>query len=237
MTWRDAITACFRPTVNGRPRWLAQYLAQGLCRIKWLSAAGIIAWIVQAGALSRGPTRQIYQPAAERLGVAEATLIGTSVAIGIAGAVIVLLSGRSGMTVSRARGLVLAVALTTVTSESLLFGLSHISLERVASLDLDLLLVLAIMPLGLLAAVFIFIASQVVVFGSALLAGQMLGAEQLPFFVHPLSFAALGFVANRWYIGAFKGEQLGQLRLQRHMREVQGQKRLIEAQKDEALQQ
>jgi len=141
------------------------------------------------------------------------------------------------MTVSRARGLVLAVALTTVTSESLLFGLSHVSPERVASLDLDLLLVFAIMPLGLLAAVFIFIASQVIVFGSALLAGQMLGTEQLLFVVHPLSFAALGFVANRWYIGAFKGEQLGQLRLQRHMREVQGQKRLIETQKDEALQQ
>lgn len=235
---RESILSCFRPAVAGRPRWFAQYLGQGLCRIKWLAAAGILLWIVQAFALNRGRVRGLYQPAADHVGIGVPELIYGSVAIGIAGAVIVLLSGRGGISIERARGLVLLVALTTIGAESLLYGLAGVAAERVASLDLTLLLVFAIMPLGLAAAFLIFVASMLIVAVSAIAAGQVILPEQVGFMIiHPLSFAALGIVASRWYLGAFKGEQLGRLRLQRHMRQVERQKQLIEAQKDEALQQ
>ncbi len=146
---RESILSCFRPVVVDRPRWFAQYLGQGLCRFKWLSAAGILLWIVQALALTSGSAHYLYQPAADRLGVGVPTLIYGSVAIGIAGAVILLLSGRGGIGIERARGLVLLVAMTTVAAESLLFGFARLAAERVASLDLTLLLLIAIIPLGL----------------------------------------------------------------------------------------
>ena len=234
---RESILSCFRPVVVDRPRWFAQYLGQGLCRFKWLSAAGILLWIVQALALTSGSAHYLYQLAADRLGVGVPTLIYGSVAIGIAGAVILLLSGRGGIGIERARGLVLLVAMTTIAAESLLFGFARLAAERVASLDLTLLLLIAIIPLGLGAAIVIFAASMLIVAASAWAAGLVFVPEHAAFIMHPLSFAALGIVANRWYFGAFKAEQLGQLRLQRHMRQVERQKRLIETQKDEALQQ
>jgi len=236
---RQALVSCFRPAVVGRPQWYARYLAQGLCRIKWLSAAGILLWVVQAVALVEGGLhRSLYQPAAERLGVAVPALIDASVAIGIAGALIVLLSGRGGIGVDRARALVLLAALTAITAESLLFGFAGLAAERVASLDLTLLLVFAIMPLGLAAAGFIFAGCVLVAVAAASTGGLAFTPERWAFVViHPLSFAALGIVANRWYLGAFKGEQLRALQLQRHTRQVERQKQLIESQKDEALQQ
>ena len=234
---RESILSCFRPVVVDRPRWFAQYLGQGLCRFKWLSAAGILVWIMQALALINGSARYLYQPAADRLGVGVPTLIYGSVAIGIAGAVLLLLSGRGGIGIERARGLVVLVAMTTVAAESLLFGFARIAAERVASLDLTLLLLIAIIPLGLGWAIVLFAASMLIVAGSAWAAGLVFVPEHAAFIMHPLGFAALGIVANRWYLGAFKAEQLGQLRLQRHVRQVERQKQLIGAQKDEALQQ
>ena len=236
---RDSILACFRPAVIGRPRWLAQYLGQGLCRIKWLSAAGILVWVVQALLLVQNPrTHGLYQGAADQLGIGVQVLIDGSIAIGVAGALVALLSGRNGIGIGGARGLVMLVALTTVAAESLLFGFAGLAGERVASLDLTLLVVLGIMPFGIAASGFVFIASVFIVIASARIAGHAFGSDELGFVVfHPLSFAALGIVANRWYFGAFRGEQLGRLRLQRHMRQVEQQKMLIEAQKDQALQQ
>ena len=64
---REGLVGCFRPVVSGRPRWLAQYLSQGLCRIKWLSVASILLWIVQALGLTRGAAHELYRPAAEHL--------------------------------------------------------------------------------------------------------------------------------------------------------------------------
>ena len=236
---REALLSCFRPAVTGRPRWYARYLAQGLCRIKWLAAAGILLWLVQAVAiLTSGMPRSLYQPAAEHLGVSVPALIEASVAVGIAGALVVLASGRGGIGIERARSLVVLTALTTITAESLLFGFAGLAAERIASLDLTLLLVFAIMPLGVVAAGLIFVACVLVSAATVVAGGLALTPERWAFvIVHPLSFAALGIVANRWYLGAFRGEQLGQLQLQRHTRQVERQKRLIEAQKDEAVQQ
>jgi class 3 adenylate cyclase len=231
---RESLLACFRPVVSGRPRWLAEYLSQGLCRIKWLSAAAIVVWIVQAFALTYGFPRSLYGPAAERLGIDVSALVWGCVSIGIAGALFMLLSGRGGMSIRRARALVLLGSLATVMSESLLFGFARMVPDRVASLDLTLLLVFAIAPLGPLAEASIFVASLAVVVASALLAGHEFAAEHLAFIVHPFSFAVLGIVANRWYLGAFKAEQLGRARLTRHTRQVERQKRLIEVQKDES---
>jgi class 3 adenylate cyclase len=234
MVTRDAVLACFRPVVYGRPNWLAQYMSQGLCRVKWLSAAAILVWILQAAGLVQGAMGYLYRPAAERLSLSLPTLIFGCVAIGVAGAVGILASGRRGITVARARALVLTMALTTIVSESLLFGFSRAAPERIASLDLTLLLVFAIMPLGALSAIFVFLVAVLVVVGSAIAAGHVFIPEQAAFIVHPMSFAALGIVANRWYVGSFRGEQLGRQRLQRHMRQVERQKLLIEAQKDES---
>ena len=232
-----ALAACFRPTVYGRPRWLAQYLGQGLCRIKWLSSAAIVVWIAQAFGLTLSDVRGLYENAAAHLGIGVSGLIWSAVATGIAGAFYVLPSGRDGLSIARARRLATVVALTTVASEAFLFGFARLAAQRVASLDLALLVVLAVMPAGLIAGLLVATASQALVYGSAAIAGLDLTAEHALFMIHPLSFAALGMVANRWYVGAFKGEQLGRLRLQRHMRQVERQKILIEAQKDEALRQ
>jgi hypothetical protein len=132
MVTRDAVLACFRPVVYGRPNWLAQYMSQGLCRVKWLSAAAILVWVLQAVALVQGAMGYLYRPAAERLSVPLPTLIFGCVAIGIAGAAGILASGRRGITVARARALVQTMALTTVVSESLLFGFSRAAPERIA---------------------------------------------------------------------------------------------------------
>ena len=233
---RESLLACFRPAVVGRPRWLAQYLGQGLCRIKWLSAAGILLWITQALAIIAG-VPELYQGAADRLAVSLPTLIVGAVSIGIVGALIVLVSGRGGVSIERARAFVVLAATTTVTAEALLFGLSGLAAERVASFDLSLLLVFSIMPLGSVAAIAVLAVAAVIALGSAYLIDPAFGLVRAGFIVHPLSFAALGIVANRWYVGAFKGEELGRVRLNRHMRQVERQKVLIEAQKDEALQQ
>jgi class 3 adenylate cyclase len=231
---RESIVRCFRPMVSGRPRWLAQYLSQGLCRIKWLSVASILLWIVQAIGLTAGAVHDLYRPAAEHLRLGVPSLVYGCVAIGVAGALIVLLSGRGGMSIPRARGLVLLVALTTVASESLLFGFAQVAPARVASLDLTLLLVFAISPLGLPGAMLVFLAGVAIVVGAAMASGHGFVADEIAFLSHPLSFAVLGIVANRWYLGSFKGEQLGQVRLTRHMRQVERQKQLIEVQKDES---
>lgn len=230
---REALLACFRPVVHGRPAWLASYLAQGLCRVKWLAAAGIVVWTLQAIALSGGAMRGLYEPAARHLSVPLPTLIFASVSVGIAGAVAILLAGRHGVGIGRARALVLTIALATVASESLLFGFSGAAPERVASLDLTLLLVFAIMPLGPVSAIAVFAFGLAVVYASGLAIGHAFAPREAVYILHPLSFAALGVVASRWYVGAFKGEQLARLRLQRHMRQVERQKRLIELQKDE----
>ena len=235
--FRMALVACFRPIVAGRPRWLAQYLSQGLCRIKWLSSAAILLWIVQALALDAGRMRALYEPAAAHIGIRAPVMIWGAAFIGIAGALYVLTSGRQGLSMTRARALTLLAAITAVGSEALLFGFARLAPERVASLDLTLLLVFAIMPLRLASSLVIAALALAVVYAAAIAAGLAIGAEHLLFSVHPLSFAALGIVANRWYAGAFKGEQLGRLRLQRHMRQVERQKQLIEAQKDEAVRQ
>ena len=123
MISRDAVLACFRPVVLGRPNWLARYLSEGLCRVKWLSAAAILVWVLQAVALLHSGMRELYRPAAERLSIPVGTLISACVAIGITGALAILASGRKGITITRARALVLAMAMTTIASESLLLGL------------------------------------------------------------------------------------------------------------------
>jgi class 3 adenylate cyclase len=237
MISRESLLSCFRPAVVGRPRWYAQYLGQGLCRVKWLSAAGILLWITQAFALVHGNMQGLYRSAATALGTSFPGLIYGCVGIGIAGAVVVLLGGRGGIGIVSARRLVLMVALTTTAAESLLFGFAGMAPERVASLDLTLLITFAIMPLGLLAATLVLIALVTLILASAAMVGTPLTSGTVLFLVHPLSFVVLGIVASRWYVGAFKAEQLGRLRLQRHMRQVERQKQLIEAQKDEALQQ
>jgi class 3 adenylate cyclase len=231
---RESILGCFRPVVSGRPRWLAQYLSQGLCRIKWLSAASILLWIVQAVALSNGEFRDLYQAGADRLGIGVSGVVYGAVSIGIAGALLVLLTGRGGISIPQARALVLIVALTSLTAESLLFGFARAAPARVASLDVTLLVVFAIAPLGLPGAAFVFVIGLLVVAVSASVAGYAFVPEHVAFLMHPLSFAALGIVANRWYFGTFKGEQLGHIRLTRHMRQVERQKQLIETQKDES---
>jgi len=231
---REALLSCFRPAVSGRPRWLAQYLSQGLCRIKWLSVASILLWIVQALGLSHGGVRALYQPAAEHLQVGIEVLVYGSVSIGIAGALVVLLSGRGGMSIARARALVLALAISAVACESLLYGFAQVAPARVASLDLTLLIVFAIAPLGLAGTIVIFLAGVSIVVAAATAAGHTFVADEVAFLSHPLSFAVLGIVANRWYVGAFRAEQLGRMRLTRHTRQVERQKRLIEAQKDES---
>jgi len=232
-----ALVACFRPVVSGRPRWLAQYLSQGLCRIKWLSSAAILLWIAQAFALNAGRMHVLYEPGAVYVGVGVPVLVWGAAVIGIVGAMYVLVSGREGMTIMRARRLTLLAAMTAVASEALLFGFAGMTPERVASLDLSLLLVLAIMPLGLTAALLIAAFGQVVVYGAARASGFAFTPEYMLFMIHPLSFAALGIVANRWYAGAFRGEQLARLRLQRQMRQVERQRAMIETQKDEAVRQ
>src|SRR6476659_7903222 len=236
MLSRESLVACFRPAVVGRPRWLAQYLGQGLCRIKWLSAAGILVWITQAMAVIGG-VPELYQRAADRFNVSLMALIVGAVSIGIAGALIVLVGGRGGVSIERARAFIALAATTTVTAEALLFGLSGLAAARAASFDLSLLLVFSIMPLGWISAVAVVAVAAAIAVGSAYVIDPALGLGQAGFIIHPLSFAALGIVANRWYVGAFKGEQLGRMRLDRHMRQVERQKAMIEAQKDEALQQ
>ncbi|HEX6003191.1 MAG TPA: adenylate/guanylate cyclase domain-containing protein [Burkholderiales bacterium] len=221
----------------GRPRWYAQYLGQGLCRVKWLSAAGILLWIAQALALTYGDMQGLYRSAADVLGTSFKGLIYGCVGIGIAGAATVLLSGRGGVGIVPARRLVLMVALTTTVAEALLFGFAGMAPERVASLDLTLLITFAIMPLGLMAATTVLATVVAVILAAAWMVGTPLRPQTVLFLVHPLSFVVLGIVASRWYVGAFKAEQLGRLRLQRHMRQVERQKHLIEAQKDEALKQ
>ena len=232
-----ALVSCFRPTVTGTPSWLAQYLTQGLCRIKWLSSIALVVWIVQAIALGYGPMNTLYVPSARHVGVSVPTLTFGAVLVGIAAALYVLAAGRLGMTIERARRLTLFAVAAALSSEALLFGFARIAPERVASLDLALLLVLAIAPLRLLAAVAMAAFSQVVVYAAAAFCGLRISTPDLLFMVHPLSFAALGIVASRWYVGAFKGEHLRSLLLQRRMRQVQRQKATIEAQKDEALRQ
>ena len=236
-SFSEALVACFRPTVSGRPSWLAQYLGQGLCRTKWLSSAGILLWIAQALALDVGRMRALYEPAAVHLGMRVPALIWGAALIGMAGALYVLASGRQGLSIATARSITLLAAITTVTSEALLFGFARLAAERVASLDLTLLLVLAIMPLRLMSSLLTVAFALVVAYSAAMTSGLSVGTEYLLFGVHPLSFAALGIVANRWYVGAFKGEQLSRLRLQRHTRQLERQKQLIEAQKDEAVRQ
>jgi class 3 adenylate cyclase len=236
MITKDIIMSCLRASVVGRPRWEAQYLGQGLCRIKWLCAAGIVVWILQAVAIS-GSQLKLYAPSAEHLGTNAPTLVYGAVSIAIIGAFILLLSGRDTLSIARARTLVMFIAMTSIAAEALLFGLAYMAPERVASLDLTWLIVLAIMPLGFIAALAVTAFSTLVVIGAAWAAGYPELHEHVFYMIHPLSFAAIGIVASRWYIGAFKGEQLGQLRLQRHMRQVERQKLLIEEQKDEALRQ
>ena len=237
MISRESMLSCFRPAVLGRPRWYAQYLGQGLCRVKWLSAASILLWITQALGLIYGDMQGLYRSAADALGTSVPGLIYGCVGIGIAGAAAVLLAGRGGIGIVPARRLILMVALTTTAAESLLFGFAGMARERVASLDLTLLITFAIMPLGLPAAATVLVVAVALILGSASITGTPLTPPNVLFLVHPLSFVLLGIVASRWYVGAFKAEQLGRLRLQRHMRQVERQGQLIEAQKDEALRQ
>jgi class 3 adenylate cyclase len=238
---KDVVLSCFQATVVGRPRWQAAYLSQGLCRIKWLCAAGIVLWIVQAFAINAGGAHgqgALYGPAADRIGVGTASLINATVSVGIVGALMMLLTGgRGAVGTARARKLVLIVAATSTMSEALLFGLARLSLDRAASLDLALLIILAVAPLGLIASLAIAGFNMLVVAATARLTGLEWQVAHWLLLLHPLSFAVMGIVASRWYLGAFKMEQLTQIRLERHMRQIERQKQLIEAQKDEALRQ
>src|SRR5207253_1347245 len=145
--------------------------------------------------------------------------------------------GRDTLSIAQARKLVMLVAVTSIAAEAMLFGLAYMAPERIASLDLTLLIVLAIIPLGFVNGLAITLFSSLLAIGAAWAGGYPELREHVLYLLHPLSFAAIGIVASRWYIGAFKAEQLGQLRLQRHMRQVERQKRLIEDQKDEAVRQ
>lgn len=237
MISRESILSCFRPAVVGRPRWYAQYLGQGLCRLKWLSAAGIVLWNVQALALVYGDMQGMYRSAADVVGTSIPGLVYGCVGIGIAGAIAVLFGGRGGIGIAPARRLVLLAALTTTAAEALLFGFAGMAPERVASVDLTLLITFAILPLRPVAVAIVLVWVVALIVASASVITVPLPPRTLLFLVHPLSFVVLGIVASRWYVGAFKAEQLGRSRLNRHMRQVERQKLLIEAQKDEALQQ
>ena len=165
---RESLLARFRPAVVGRPRWLAQYLGQGLCRIKWLSAAGILLWITQATGHNRRRTRAVSRCRRST----RRFLVDVDRGRGLDRhrlGLIVLVSGRGGVSIERARAFAVLAATTTVTAETLLFGLSGLAAERVASFDLSLLLVFSIMPLGSVAAIAVLAVAAVIALGSAYL--------------------------------------------------------------------
>ena len=118
MITKDIIMSCLRASVVGRPRWEAQYLGQGLCRIKWLCAVGIVVWIIQAVAINATQQLKLYEGSVAHLGISAPLLVYGAVSIAITGAFILLLSGRDTLSIAQARKLVMLVAVTSMTSWS-----------------------------------------------------------------------------------------------------------------------
>ena len=215
-----AIRSCFTPSVGGHPRWFALYLQQGLARTKWLTAVAVPLWVIQAWAIGR-TLKGEYASAATYLGTKPETVINGAVLIGITGAIILLLSGRRPLNYSRAQHLVIFSSVTSIASEALLVGLAHLSFDRMLSLDLVLLIAFATAPLGLAALSMITVATLSIPFIAAWMTGLALGAREALLVVHPLSFAILGIVVNRWYLGIFKSEWLSQVRLTRRTKQLE----------------
>jgi class 3 adenylate cyclase len=233
--WTAIRTFC-GPLVSGRPRWYARYLEQGVCRLKWLSAAAIVVWLLQAAALIRLDAG-LFDRAAEALGVPAATLVAGSLGVSVLGGLFMLAVGRNGLTIPRARWLVRIGVVLTCAGEVLIVAFSHVRLERIASLDATLLVVFAIAPLGLGEAIGILVAEHALLFGTAAASGMPPSAAMLAALIHPASMSAIGLVVNRWYRGVFKADWLARVRLDHRTRQLERQKLQIERQKDEALRQ
>jgi class 3 adenylate cyclase len=233
--WR-AVRAFCSPVVSGRPRWYARYLAQGVCRLKWLSAVGIVLFLLQATALSQLDQR-LFVAAAAAAGATPRLLVWCSVAVGIAGAIVVLAVGRNGLTFARARRLVRIGVVFGIAAEVLLVAFSHAALERMASLDIVLLALFAIAPLELGEAALILAGELALLVVAAGATGMPLSAGLFAALIHPASMGAIGLVVNRWYRGVFKADWLASVRLDHRTRQLETQKRQIEQQKDDAVRQ
>lgn len=219
-TW-NTLKSSLSVRVTGHPNWVALYLGEGLTRFKWFSALALGVLLVQAAALNRSAS-QYFSQAAAALATTPQRVVCCTISVAVLGMFLVLMIGRNGLSVPRAKYLLWVGTSTLASAEALLLGFSHVHPARVATFDVTLLMIAAFTPLSLTSAMIITTGAIGLALVVASLTGDTLALqiEGFMFLLHPLSYAAIGVLFNRWYWVTFRRQRLAQRRLERHERHI-----------------
>jgi signal transduction histidine kinase len=217
---------CLDARVTGAPRWYAEYMASGLCRLKWLGASALVVCTVQAFAITHWSAASLAA-AAQRFNTTPAVLVTLSFLPTAVVVIALMATGRHTLTIGFARVVALIGVAAAILSQAVVLGLCQIDINRVATFDLTLLMLLAVAPLSASACALVAALALLVTAGVASLVDPFASAP-LRFCVHAASYAVFGTVVNLWYRGTFKAQRLAHLRLQRRARQLERQQLRIE---------
>jgi class 3 adenylate cyclase len=235
------IKVCEAAPVLGRPRYLARFVEQGLCRLRWVAAAVIPLWAVTLALHLRFVRAQIgssLTPGPALVTLSPTTTVVLPIAIAVLGAIGVLVFPRAATGIGRARTAVALFASAALAGEGLQLGLSGGESFHMPSLTLASLLFLTLAPLSPRGLGALAVFALAVPAASALAVGTA-GAE-LPTFLASLSLPAaasvLGAVLNLWTFRSFRQRSLAELRLRRRTAEIERQRRIAESERERAMQ-
>ena len=234
------LTVCEAAPVLGRPRYLARFVEQGLCRVRWLAAAVIPFWIATIFLhlwFAQEAPDVVAGMGGGALGPRLAVIL--PLVLAVAGALLVLVVPRRAAPISTVRLVVALCALAALGGEGLQLGLSHGAAYHMPSYVLANLVVLTIFPLssGQLAALAAY--SLLV----PLVAGATTGMESqalLQFsatLTLPAAAAVFGVVLNLWYLRNYRQRSMAELRLRRRTVELELQRAETERERAEAVRQ
>lgn len=235
--------ACMSATVVGRPRWFAKYVENGVCRLKWVAAAAIVLWGLQAYSLLKY-RMQDFVDAGLYLNLnpdphsAARIVLSFTVAVGVIGAMVFLFVMPKRLSLAGSQWASALFVLSASSEKGLQLAFSHFNYTHTTSYNLSLLLVFALAPLRLRSAVILAFCAFAVIEIASLLVGHHLTNDEVALLLtQSLAFIVLGIVLNSWHRRAFKSEWLTGIRLQRRTRQLERQKLMLETQRNVAEQQ
>jgi class 3 adenylate cyclase len=225
---------------------LASHLSLGICRVKWISAAAIPLWLIGwryqqelalDGYAAMGAVMFPQDPVA-----GAKVLVGATFALGIVSCLYLILTPARQISIPRARQILVRATTGALLCEGLQVGLTFGQHQlHYTSYSLALLMILSLVPLSLRALVALLAAAMLipmlVAFNFYPQAGPAFYTSYVAHSTTPLAFGVFGILINQWHWRDFKAKRLVDLRLARRTRQLEQQKRIIEAQQAESVRQ
>jgi len=236
------LRVCEAPLVLGRPVYVARYVSHSLCRVRWLAAVAIPLWLLTLVLHLRYVARDLEPVLAQSGGPLAPTVtvaLVLPIAIGVVGALFILVFPRAPCATPTARRALLIFVAASLACEGLQLGLSQGAMVHMPSFVLANLFFFALVPLGIYSFLGLAAWSFALPVAAALLAG--IAPVEIGRFAAtltlPVAAAIFGAVVNLWNFQSYRRQTLAGLRLRRRTVQSERQKQEIDRQRAAAVRQ